>query len=300
MKTKLTENGPELSRVIAGVMNWGQWGANLNKQGTVKLMEQCVEIGVTSFDHADIYGSHTTEGEFGQAFIDSTLDREKIQLITKCGICFPSDVFPNFTIKSYNTTKEHIRTSVERSLRELRTEYIDVLLIHRPSPIMDPEVIADAFSKLKEEGKVLHFGLSNFLPHQVDLMQSCFSIVTNQIEASLLATDVFLDGTLDHTMQYKYAPMAWSPLGGGALFGKSNKHSLIQKREQLLDVAKSLEMDLDMLSYVFLLHHPSRIFPVTGSSRIERIRKAVDALDIEISNEKWFAIWQACIGNDIP
>lgn len=300
MKVNLTTEGPQLSRIIAGVMNWGVWGAQLSEQDMSKLIVDCCAMGVTTFDHADIYGMYTTEGEFGKAFQMTGLNREDVQYITKCGICLPSDTFPSFNIKSYNTTKEHIIQSVERSLSELKTDYIDVLLIHRPSPLLDPKIVADAIHQLKSEGKILHFGVSNFTPMQLDMLASYCPIVTNQVEASVMATDVFLDGTLDHALQHRYLPMAWSPLGGGSLFSSTSEYDLVSKRGRLLTVCDKLGLELDDLCYAFLLHHPSRILPITGSSKIDRIKKAVSGMEIELSNQDWFMIWEACLGNEVP
>lgn len=297
MRQKLTDNGPALSRIIAGVMNWGVWGADLSTADMSSCIDACYDMGVTTFDHADIYGMYTTEETFGDALKIAKSKREDVQLITKCGICLPSKAFPDFTVKSYNTTKEHILLSVENSLRNLGTDYIDLLLIHRPSPIMDPVEIAATFNHLKNQGKVLHFGVSNFTPVQMDMMLRHFpALVTNQVEASVVANDVFLDGTLDHSITHGYSPMAWSPLGGGALFAGEKDKIL----STLSDLSQKYNTTADTLCYAFLLHHPCKIYPITGSSKTERIQKAVKAMDIKLSNEDWFVIWEACQGKSIP
>ena len=166
IKIKLAESTPYFSRIVWGVMKWGCWGANLGSQEMLRLMEEGIELGVTTFDHADIYGDYTTEHEFGAALALRPGLREQIQIVTKCGICMKSKNRPEHSVKSYNVSRGHIVASVERSLKNLQTTYIDLLLIHRPSPLLDPEAVAEAFSALKRDGKVLDFGVSNFSPAQ--------------------------------------------------------------------------------------------------------------------------------------
>ena len=156
-------------------MNWGAWGAKLNSKDMAQLVENCVKIGVSTFDHADIYGHYTTEADFGAAFSESKLDRKDIEIITKCGICMPSDNKPEFKIKSYNTTDAYIKQQVDASLNNLQTEYLDVLLIHRPSPMMDYHQIAQTFTDLQAAGKVNDFGVSNFTKYQFDTLDKMTS-----------------------------------------------------------------------------------------------------------------------------
>jgi len=299
-KSRLAKKGPELSKVIAGVMKWGAWGAKLDIEAMSQLINQCVEHEITSFDHADIYGGYTTEAEFGAAFQATGLKREQVQLITKCGICYPCDERPDFKIKSYNLTKEYIIDCVDNSLRNLRTKYIDVVLIHRPSPLMDLHEIAEAFGALKAAGKVWYFGVSNFTPTQLDNLQSHVPLVTNQVEGSILQLDRFLDGTFDQCQKYHFKPMIWSPLGGGKLFSESADHDFVQRRGRLKDVADKYGWTLDQMAYIFLLHHPVKMFPVTGSSKLDRILLAKEAFEISITNEQWFEIWTASTGQKVP
>ena len=168
------------SRIIAGTMSWGQWGSQLSKIEMITLMERCVLEGITSFDHADIYGGYTTEAEFGNAYAESGIVREDIQLISKCGIQYISDNRNN-TVKHYNYSKEYIIWSAEESLKHLKTDYLDLLLLHRPSPLMHPEDIAEAVSKLKQQGKILDFGVSNFTRSQMELISNTQDVLCNQI-----------------------------------------------------------------------------------------------------------------------
>lgn len=288
------------SKIIAGVMKWGQWGAKLNRKQMANLIAECVELGVTTFDHADIYGAHTTEAEWGNAFLESTLQRDQVQIITKCGIMMPSEQMPHIQYKHYDTSQGHIIHSVENSLRNLKTDYIDMLLIHRPSPLMDPNEIMKAVDQLKKSGKILNFGISNFTSDQMLLINSTCDIKANQIEISLFELSSFLDGTLDNCMLYDIIPMAWSPLGGGTLFSPTSSVELLAKRERLRRVASKYNWTLDEMVYLFLLHHPSHIRPVVGSSKIERIQVAVDCSHRIISDAQWFEIWTAATGTDVP
>lgn len=288
------------SKIIAGVMKWGKWGAQLNTSAMTRLIEECVDLGVTTFDHADIYGAHTTEEEWGNAFQKSILSRDKVQIISKCGIMMPSDRMGHIHQKHYDTSKGHIIRSVENSLRNLKTEYLDMLLIHRPSPLMDPNDIMKAIEALKAAGKVRSFGVSNFTTSQMLLINSACDVMANQIEISLFELSAFLDGTLDNCMLYDVMPMAWSPLGGGQLFAQTSSIELLAKRERLQTVAKKYGWSLDEMVYRFLLHHPANIRPVVGSSKIERIKIAVDCTHTIISDAQWFEIWTAATGQEVP
>ena len=288
------------SKIIAGVMKWGRWGAKLQQPEMTKLIEGCCDIGVTTFDHADIYGTHTTEAEWGTAFKESSISRDKIQIITKCGIMMPSEQKPHIQSHHYDTSQGHIIHSVENSLRNLRTDYIDMLLIHRPSPLMDPNEIMKAMDILKSSGKVKSFGVSNFTPSQMLLINSAYDVEANQVEISLFELSAFLDGTLDNCILYDLTPMAWSPLGGGNLFMSTTSVELLAKRERLNRVAQKYNWTLDEMVYLFLLHHPAHIRPVVGSSKIERIKVAVDCIHRIISDAQWFEIWTASTGENVP
>jgi predicted oxidoreductase len=212
----------------------------------------------------------------------------------------PSDQMPHIQHKHYNTSQGHIIRSVEKSLQNLQTDYLDMLLIHRPSPLMDPDEIMKAIDVLKSSGKIKSFGVSNFSPSQLLLINSACDVQANQIEISLFELSAFLNGALDNCMLYDVMPMAWSPLGGGKLFSTTSSIELIAKRERLQLVAKKYDWSLDEMVYLFLLHHPSHIRPVVGSSKIERIKTAVDCIHMIISDSQWFEIWTAATGTEVP
>jgi predicted oxidoreductase len=301
-KVNLSANGPVFSRVVFGVMKWGVWGHRLNTGQMQSLIEQSVDYGVTTFDHADIYGHYTTEADFGKALQQSPGLRKKIQIVTKCGIKLVTPNRPAHKIKSYDTSKEYILYSAEQSLKQLHTDYIDLFLIHRPSPLMQPDEIAEAFHALKSEGKVKYFGVSNFTPAQFDMLNSRFSLTTNQIEASLMHAPPFLDGTLDQCLKHNIRPMAWSPLGGGAIFTSPDDpqvQRILPVLEQILE-RRSDGVRPDQLLLAWLMKHPSGILPVVGTAKIERLKAAADATAVEMSREEWFELWEAAQGQEVP
>jgi len=300
LKSKLSNQSREYSRIIAGVMRWGRWGSKLQTAEMSHLIKSCVDHGVTSFDHADIYGDHTTEMEFGEALVKSGVSRADIQLITKCGIRMLSPACPENKIKYYDTSKKYIISSVEKSLKYLKTDYIDLLLIHRPGPLMRVNEIAEAFSELKSHGKVLDFGVSNFTPSQFNLLNDIFPLVTNQIELSIIKLDGFQDGTLDNAQKHGIAPQAWSPMGGAELFKPQSKYDIVMRNSRLNQVRSDYKWTLSQMALLFLLHHPARIFPVLGTSKSERIKEAVDCLSKTITDEQWYEIWTASTGVRVP
>lgn len=289
----------KLSPVIAGCMKWGQWGSCFYTPAYLKMIEACVEIGITSFDHADIYGDYTTEEEFGDALKNNSQLRQKIQLITKCGIKMISANRPAHKIKSYDTSRKYILQCADRSLKNLNTDYVDIFLLHRPDPLMNAEEIAEAFTTLKQKGKVLHFGVSNFTPSQVSLVNNLFPVEVNQIEISVLHLEPFHNGQLDQCMQEKILPMSWSPLGGGNLFTDTTneKNKRILKVVELL--CKKYETGVENILLAFLTCHPAGIIPVLGTSKMERLKSAKDNAGLEIESEEWFMLWQASTGSNV-
>jgi predicted oxidoreductase len=277
-------NWPEL---VVGAMRLGVWG--------VKFIEQCLELGLDCFDHADIYGSYTTEAEFGQVLKAQPDLSEKIRIITKCGIQFVSDNRPQYPVKAYSSSKAHILKSVENSLRYLSRDYLDVLLIHRPDYLMVADEIVEAFRTLQDQGKVLHFGVSNFNPQQFNYLHSEFSLITNQIEFSLLQNHALDDGTLLQAQKSGVRPMAWSPLGGAKLFEAGNP--VLLKLQQL---AEKYSCEPDALAYAWLRKHPSRPVPVLGSSKLDRIKIAMSSLQVDLERQDWYALLETARGEELP
>ncbi len=284
-----------LSPIVAGTMNWGVWDKKLTTSEMVHLMNICIENKVTTFDHADIYGGYTTEAQFGKAFAESKIPREKIQLISKCGIQLAES--RNNSIKHYDYSKEYIVWSVENSLKNLQTDYLDVLLLHRPSPLMKADEIAEAVAKLKSQGKIIDFGVSNFTASQTELIQQKTEINYNQIQFSATHHQVMLDGSLDYMQLHNIRPMSWNPLG--TVF----REDIEQTRRLKILLGKLVEkyhMGSDTLLLAWILKHPSKVIPVAGTVNIARIQLLMKATELELEMEDWFAIWTESMGNKVP
>lgn len=289
-------NNTPFSKIIAGTMTWGIWGKKLDKNQMIDLMNSCVEIGITTFDHADIYGGYTTESDFGNAFGESKIKREDIQLISKCGIQLPTNN-RNTKIHHYDYSKSHIIWSAENSLRNLKTDYLDLFLLHRPSPLMQIDEIAEAIEKLKSEGKILDVGVSNFTPIQTDLIQTKTKINYNQIEFSITHFEPMLDGSLDHMQLNKITPMCWSPMG--SVF-KKNEDKSIRIKKLAAQLSMKYNVEIDVLLLAWILKHPAGILPVFGTADKTRIANLMKATEFQMELEDWFALWTASAGNPIP
>lgn len=277
-------------------MTWGVWGKNCTTNQMVELMNSCLENGISSFDHADIYGGYTTEESFGKAFCESQINRNDIQLISKCGIQMLSEKRNN-SIKHYDYSKDYIIASAEQSLKHLQTDYLDLLLLHRPSPLMQTDEIAEAVEKLKMEGKILDFGVSNFTPGQCNLIETKTKINYNQIEFSITHLEPMLDGSLDHMQANRITPMCWSPLG--TVFRKDDKKSQrIQKVAN--ELASKYDVTNDIILLAWILKHPVGILPVCGTSDKNRLAGLMQATTIEMELQDWFSLWTASTGNDVP
>ena len=284
------------SRIIAGCMSWGKWGKQFSTQEMIAQMYLTLEAGITTFDHADIYGDYTTEQQFGTAFFESGIERESIQLISKCGIQNEGETRNN-KIKHYNYSKEYIIWSVEKSIKDLKTDYLDLLLLHRPSPLMHPDEIAAAISELKEQGKILDFGVSNFTPSQVNLINSKTPISVNQIEFSLTQNTAMHNGTLDQILQQEILPMSWSPLG---TYFKEQNEANTRIKKVLDNLTKKYNATEDQVLLAWILKHPSKVSPVIGTTNKTRIENAVKALKIDLELEDWFTMLVEYQGHKIP
>ncbi|WP_124981512.1 aldo/keto reductase [Nonlabens xiamenensis] len=293
---------PELviSRMVLGLWRLMDW--KMTDQELLSYVKEVMEAGITTFDHADIYGNHACEAAFGKALALQPSLRDQMQLVTKCGIKLATDKFPDRRVKYYDYSADYIVQQAEDSLRQLQTDRIDLLLLHRPSPFFQPEEVAKAFDQLKSSGKVLHFGVSNFLPLQVQALESACDepVVTNQIEISPLELEHFENQNIDYLISKNIPPMAWSPLAGGKLFNPSTeKEKRIHQSLQALGEQIGIEA-LDQLLLQWLLMHPSQIIPVLGTGKIERIRSAVKSFEVDMSLQQWFEIYIASRGKDMP
>ena len=284
------------SRIISGVMNWGSWGARLSIQQMERQIDFCVALGITSFDHADLYGGYTTEAEFGRAFRTAGINRDQVQLISKCGIQMPCEARA-LPLKYYDYSAKHLQYSIENSLKALKTDYLDLLLLHRPSPLLEPESIAESVQKLLKQGKIKSFGVSNFTPSQIAWLQNEIKPAWNQIECSLTHEAPFFDGSVDYLSAHKMGVMAWSPLGSYYKLQDS-------KTKRITDCMRALKAKYncaeDQLLLAWLLKHPSKLHPVLGTTKPERIKKSLEALEINLELTDWFLLLKASQGEGVP
>lgn len=284
----------QLSPIIAGTMNWGIWDKKLSTQEMVHLINICIENKISTFDHADIYGGYTTEAEFGKAFAESKISREKIQLISKCGIQLTHG--RNNTIKHYDYSKDYIIWSVENSLKNLQTDYLDILLLHRPSPLMIADEIAEAVEKLKSEGKIIDFGLSNFTSSQTELIRQKTEVNYNQIQFSATHHEAMLDGSIDYMQLHKIQPMSWNPLG--TVFREDTEQTRRLKKI-LAELVEKYGVGSDTILLAWILQHPAKILPVAGTVNIARIQQFIKAVELKMDKLDWFALWTESMGNEV-
>ena len=285
-----------LSPIIAGAMNWGIWDKNLNTKEMDNIIHLCLENKITTFDHADIYGDYTTEADFGKALVSSKIDRTKIQLISKCGIQMVTKNRNN-SIKHYEYSKDYIIWSVENSLKNLATDYLDVLLLHRPSPLMQADEIAEAVTQLQADGKIVDFGLSNFTASQTELIRQKTEVSFNQIQFSATHHEAMLDGSLDYMQTNGIRPMSWNPLG--SVFREDNEQTRRMKKLLAQLVAKyGVGSDTILLSWI--LQHPAQIIPIAGTVNVARIQALMKATELPLEKEDWFAIWSGSMGKNVP
>ncbi|HEY6529117.1 MAG TPA: aldo/keto reductase [Cellvibrionaceae bacterium] len=297
-RTSMATNGPEVSRFIAGFWRLKHWG--MNTQARLGFIEQCLDLGVTTMDHAMVYGS---EGLFGEALAQRPQLRERMEIVTKCGIrpCGFGPLGAKDT-NHYDASAAAITQSLDNSLAALRTDYVDLLLIHRPDYLLQVDEVATCFTALKAAGKVKYFGVSNFTPSQfASLQQACGgSLVTNQIELSPLQLAPLDNGLLDQCVQQSIKPMAWSCLAGGNLLKPDSERGERVLRA-LKRVAEELQVaDVETVVYAWVLTLPSNPLPLLGSSKIERIKVAVQADELRLTREQWYSIWEASNGASVP
>jgi len=288
--------GLELSRIVAGMWRLGQW--DMSVQQRIAFIEECLALGVTSFDHADIYGNYGVEGLFGEALRARPGLRERMEIVSKCGIKLVSPQRPAHTIQHYDTSRDHIVASCEASLRQLGTGYLDLLLIHRPDPLMDFDEVAEAFTRLQAAGKVRHVGVSNFTRHQFEALNRRVALATNQVEFSPLTTAPMFDDTFDGLQDLGISPMTWSPFGGGRLFSADDAAS-VRLRATIQEVADRLGQSFSSVVFAWIMTLPSRPLPLTGSGKIASIAAAVAATTFTLKRSDWFAILRAARGHEV-
>ena len=287
----------QLSPIVAGLWRLSEWG--LDAAGLQRWIEQALDSGISSFDHADIYGGYGVEARFGEALARAPGLRQRLQIVTKCGIKLAHPSRPAHRINSYDSSAAHVQDSVDRSLQALRTDHIDLLLIHRPDLLMDPQELADTFTRLRSTGKVLNFGVSNHAPDQLAMLHRRFPLVTNQIEFSPLQMKALADGTLAQCVDLGLRPMIWSPLGRGRLFGGADEQ-VRRVHAVLSDLGQARGVSVATMAFAWILRHPARPWPITGSGRLAALQEAVAALSVTLSAEDWYRVWEASMGQPVP
>lgn len=289
------KGGVSLSRLVYGMWRIGD-DADTSPAHVQAKIEACLAQGITTMDQADIYGGYTAEAILGEALRASPGLRDRIEIVTKCGIVAPMGRHQAAPCKHYDTSDAHIRASVEASLRDMGTDHVDLLLIHRPDPMMDHDVTGRTLDALIAEGKVRAVGVSNFRPWDVELLESAMTnpLATNQIEISLARVDPFTDGDLAFHQRRRDPVMAWSPLGGGSLMTKTGPVA-----DMLDAIAREQGTDRSAVAVAFLLRHPAVIMPVLGTNSLERIARIAEAGRVDLSRTDWFRLYEAALGREV-
>lgn len=286
-----------LSRLVYGMWRLGD-DANTSPAHVQAKVEACLAQGITTMDQADIYGGYTAEAIFGAALKAAPALRDQIEIVTKCDIVAPVGRHSAARVKYYDTSAAHITASVEASLRDMATDRIDLVLIHRPDPLMDHHATGAALDALVASGKVRAVGVSNFRPWDFELLQAGMKtrLVTNQIEISLTANSAFTNGDIAFHQRHGQPLMAWSPLAGGALLSGAQT----PLRDALHRIGAQSGTDWSAVAVAWLLHHPARIIPVMGTNSLERIAKLSDALRVEMDRQTWFELYTHAIEHEVP
>jgi predicted oxidoreductase len=291
-KVSMAPGGPLFSEIIQGYWRMASW--NRSSQEHLSFLKEAVDLGVTTVDHAPVYQS---EALFGEVLALDPSVRTQIQIISKCGIV------PGYgnTVDHYDSSAKSIIKSVETSLFNLKTDYLDTLLLHRPDYLMNADEVAEAFSKLFEEGKVKHFGVSNFSESQVTLLQSRlpYSLISNQVELNPIQLNSLENGTLDQLQRFRIRPMAWSCLAGGQLLkGDSVQNKRLQK--VLLALKDELgASSVEEVIYAWVRKHPSQPLVMVGSSKVERLKLAINSLSLDMNTEQWYRVLEASKGHGV-
>ncbi len=302
MKRHTLPNGHQLSQMTYGVWRLSE-ASDTSVNANLARIDACLSQGITTFDHADIYGDYRCETLFGEAVKARPALRDQIEIVTKTDIMLLSQQWPSTRVKHYDTSAAHVMASVERSLQRIGVDVIDLLLLHRPDPLMDAEALGRCLDALVDSGKVRGIGVSNFMPWDVDLLQSRMKhrLQLNQIELGLLHTAPFVNGQLAHAQQQRMAVMAWSPLGGGRLHTHATQAGTAAARlaPKLRELASAHGVDESAVAIAWLLHHPAGIMPILGSNRLDRISRFSDAARVPMNRQTWFELYELANGHEV-
>jgi predicted oxidoreductase len=301
-RTSIAPNGPEFSRLVFGTWRVLDDPFAASTSHLLRCLHQCLDLGITTLDTAEIYGLYRVEEALGQAFKKEPGLRDKFEIVTKSGIYVPCEFHPERRTAFYNAEAARLVKSAEKSLRLMGIEHIDLLLVHRPDWLTSADDTATGLNDLVRSGKVRSAGVSNYNVHQFELLNSRMEkpLVTNQVELSLLAMDAIDDGTLDQCQRLRIQPMAWSPLAGGRLLDQANDAGQRLRKAAVGLSEKYSNATLDQLAYAWIMAHPSAPLPVIGTCKPERIVQTAKAAEIKLEREDWYALWTAAKGHGIP
>ena len=295
MKRTKISSSLTMSRLVYGMWRLGD-DQDTSPEHVRNKISSCLHQGITSFDQADIYGGYEAEEILGNALKGSHL-RKEMEIVTKCDIVAPVGRYKSARVKYYDTSRDHILKSVDASLKLMGIDYIDLLLLHRPDPLMDHFETGAALDEIIASGKVRNVGVSNFKPWDWNLLQAAMKnkLVTNQIELSVLAHEGFTNGDVAFHQTHNTPIMAWSPLAGGDLFLKSNEKLL----NSLSNIADTFSVEPSTVAVAWLLAHPANILPVLGTNSLSRIETISKALDIKLDRQTWFEIYTTALGREV-
>ncbi len=292
-KIYLSDSGPKVSPAVYGFYRWGN--GDLSQSKMEGIVDLCLELGINTFDHADIYGGYECEELFGRAIKNKSVKREDIVLFTKCGIILPHPSRPDIRVKYYDTSKEHILKSLENSLRNLRTDYIDIFLLNQLDPLSNLEETAITLHKLRESGKVKNIGVVNFSVFQHQLLSSYLRIpiVTNHIELNLLNTTAFDNGQIDYIKQKYMRPLASAPLAEGRIANSIEKRPLLIRRK-LEELSSKYKANIESIAVAWIVKLGA--LPLIGTTDEQRIKNIVSAFDIDLDRQDWYELYEASRG----
>ncbi len=299
-RSKIAPHGPEFSRLVYGTWRILDDGSSI--QDINRRLHRCVELGMTTIDTAEIYGLYEVETALGKAIALSPGLRDQLEIVTKAGIYVPNKYHPERQTAFYNASAARLVKSVEKSLRFLGTDHVELFLVHRPDWLTSADDTATGLNQLLRDGKIRSAGVSNYNVHQFDLLNSRMEqpLVTNQLEFHLLHMNPISDGTFDQCQKQRLQPMAWSPLAGGRLFDATSEAATRIAKAVAGMSAKYGNTTVEQLAYAWIMAHPSQPLPVIGTNKIDRIESAAQSASITLEREDWYALWVAAHGHGIP
>lgn len=299
---RLAAHGPEFSRLAYGTWRLLNDTTPPTAQSVLARLQRCADLGITTIDTAEIYGKYQVEEALGAALaLDKGL-RQRLEIVTKAGIYVPNAFHPARKVSYYDATGARLIKSLEKSLRFLGVDHVELLLVHRPDWLTHPDETAEGLNRLLKDGKIRSAGVSNYNVHQFDALNARMDqpLVTNQLEFSLLRMDPIFDGVLDQCMRLGVSPMAWSPLGGGRLV-RTDDEAGARVQQAVAEIAERHGgATVDQVAYAWIMAHPSRPMPIIGSNQVERIERAARSTAIQLTREDWYALWTAAQGKRIP